>query len=195
LGFALSLFFAVSAQGADKKPAMSEEMQAMMAKAKEAGTPGAEHAILKPLEGSWNVTGRSWMKPTEKKPTMSSGTSTLSWVMGGRFLKQEYKGDMMGQPFEGLGYMGYDKVKKEYVSVWMDSMATGLFEGSGSYDATTKTVGETGNFSCPVTGDKDMWYRSDWKMVDNDTNVFTMYMKDPNGKEFKSMELTYKRAK
>jgi ABC-type transport system substrate-binding protein len=194
VGLAVSLLLVASAQTAEKKPQMSEEMQAQMAKAKEAGTPGAEHAVLKPLEGNWTVTSRSWMKPGEK-PQQSSGTSSMSWVLGGRFLKQDYKGEWMGQPFEGMDYLGYDKIRKEYVSVWLDNMSTGLFQGAGQYDATTKTISQTGTFSCPFTGDKNMWYRSEWKIVKDDMNVFNMYMKDPAGKEYKSMEITYKRAK
>ncbi len=193
-GLLVSLFLVVSAQAGEKKGQMSEEMQAQMAKAKEAGTPGAEHAVLKALEGNWTTSTRSWMKPGEKA-IASSGSSSMGWVVDGRFLKQEFKGDWMGQPFAGLGYLGYDKVKKEYVSVWMDSMSTGMFQGSGQYDAATKTLTEGGTFSCPVTGEKDMWYRSEWKIVTDEKNIFSMYMKDPAGKEFKSMEILYKRAK
>jgi hypothetical protein len=194
LGLAVTFLLAAPVQAADKKAQEAEEMQAMMAKAKEFGTPGAEHEILKPLEGNWTAASRFWMKPGDKEQK-SSGTSSMSWTMGGRFLKQEFKGDWMGQAFEGLGYLGYDKMKKEYVSVWMDNMATGMFQGTGQYDAATKTLTESGNFSCPATGEKDMWFRTEWKIVNNDKNIYSMYMKDPAGKEFKSMEIVYKRAK
>ena len=110
-------------------------------------------------------------------------------------LFRSFKGDWAGQPFEGLGFLGYDKMKKEYVSIWMDNMSTGIFSGSGQYDAATKTITETGTFSCPATGEKNMWYRSEWKFVSNDQNTFSMFMKDKDGKEFKSMEIVYKRAK
>jgi uncharacterized protein DUF1579 len=194
VGLAVSLLLVAPVKAAEKKPQMSESMQAQMAKAKEAGSPGAEHAVLKALEGNWTVASRSWKKPGEK-PEQSSGTSTMGWVLGGRFLKQDYKGDMMGQPFEGLGYLGYDKVRKEYVSTWMDNVSTGIFQGTGQYDAATKTITETGTFSCPFTGEKNMWFRHEWKIIKDDMNVFSMYTKDPAGKEFKSMEITYKRAK
>ena len=40
-----------------------------------------------------------------------------------------------------------------------------------------------------------MWSRLEWKIVDNDTNLYTSYSKGPDGKEFKGMEITYKRVK
>src|SRR4029450_8652344 len=137
MGLAISLLLFAPAHAADKKGPTDEEMKAQMAKAKEGGGRGGS---------------RSWMKPGDK-PQQSSGTSSMAWVLGGRFLQQNFKGTWADQPFEGLGSLGYDKVKKEYVSVWMDSMSTALFQGAGQYDPATKTLSETGTFSCPVTGD------------------------------------------
>lgn len=50
LAFSLSL--GASARAAEKKAEAQAEMEAMMAKAKEAGTPGAGHEVLKPLAGN-----------------------------------------------------------------------------------------------------------------------------------------------
>lgn len=189
----LALFLVLPVHGADKKAA-NEEMEAMMERMKEFGTPGAEHAVLNSLVGNWNATSKHRMKPGDK-PQKSTGTSSNAWVLNGRFLKQEFKGEWNGQPFEGLGYLGYDKMKKEYVSVWMDSMGTGMFRSAGQYNASAKTITDEGTFSCPATGEKDMWFRSVWKIVNDNHLIFDMYMKDPNGKEFKSMEIDYKRVK
>ncbi len=194
VGFAVMVLLVAPTQAAGKKGEMDPEMQAMMAKAKERGTPGADHAVLKPLEGEWTVTIRHWMKPG-KKHEKSIGTSSNSWILDGRFLKQKYKGEWAGQPFEGMGFMGYDNVRKEYVSVWMDSMSTGIMQGSGQYDPTTRTIKSSGTFSCPLTGEKNMWYRDELKIVNDNKVIMNMYVKDPEGKEFRSMELVYKRVK
>ncbi len=193
-GLAVSLLITTITHAADKKDQpMSEEMQAVMAKVQTAATPSAGHEILKGMEGNWDVTARTWMKPGDK-PEPSTGTSAVSWVLDGRFLKQEYKGDFAGQPFNGIGYDGYDNVTKEYVSTWIDSMSTGIVQGSGQYDAATKSIKQNGTFSCPIAG-KKLTYRSELKMVNKDKHIFSMFVNDPNGKEFKSMELTYHRAK
>ena len=67
--------------------------------------------------------------------------------------------------------------------------------GTGKFDAKKNVVHQSGTFACPMTGEKNAWYRSEWQIVDKNTNVFSMYTKAPNGKEFKSMEMTYKRVK
>jgi hypothetical protein len=194
LGLALSLLVLAPLNAADKKADSKAEMEAMMAKAKEAGTPGAGHEVLKTLAGDWTVTSRAWM-PGDKKPQQSAGTSTLAWVLDGRFLRQDFKGNWGGQPFEGLGFLGYDNVKKEYVSTWMDSMSTGIAQAAGQYDAATKTIKDQGSFSCPLTGEKNTPFRAEWKIVDANNMVYNMFAKGPDGKEFQSMELKYKRAK
>lgn len=117
----------------------------------------------------------------------------MEWILGGRFLKQKYKGEWAGEKFEGLGFIGYDKMKKRYVTLWMDNMATGIFQSTGRYDAATQTIKESGHFSCPMTGEKDKWFRAEWKLIDKNKNSYTWFMKDPNGKEFKSMEIVYTR--
>jgi hypothetical protein len=184
----------IAPAGAEEQGGMPEDMAQMMAKAKEAGTPGAGHEVLKSVEGEWNVASRHWMKPGDK-PQESAGTSTITWILGGRYLKQEFKGEMMGRPYEGLGFVGYDNVRKEYASVWMDNMSTGLFRSTGQYDKGSKTIKDEGTFSCPVTGEKNMWFRSEWKIAGKSKHVFSMFMKGPDGNEFKSMELVYTRAK
>jgi len=174
--------------------AMPTDEKTMMMQMQKYGTPGTNHQVLQQAVGKWTHTVRSWMKPGDK-PMESQGTSENTMVLGGRFLQQQAHGSMNGQPFEGLGYTGYDNVRGEYQSMWMDSMGTGMMIGTGSYDPASKTIQESGHFSCPMTGEKAMWYRSEWKIIDNDNQVFSMYGKGPDGKEFKGMEIVYKRVK
>lgn len=190
---ALVFAIAASAQASHKK-AEAAPVDPMMAKMIEVGTPGSEHAALQPLVGKWKVVNRSWMKPGDVAQE-SVGKSRIAWALDGRFLEQRYSGDWAGQKFEGLGYLGYDKMKKQYFSSWMDNMSTGEFEGTGKFDAKKNVVHQSGTFACPMTGDKNTWYRSEWKILDKNTNVFSMFTKAPNGKEFKSMEITYKRVR
>ncbi len=182
-----------TAYSADKS-SMAMDQNAMMAQMQKYGMPGPNHQALMQAAGKWTHTIKSWMKPGDK-PMESKGTSENTMVLGGRFLEQKAHGDMNGMPFEGLGYTGYDNVGGQYQSVWMDNMTTGMMTGSGSADPTTQVIKETGQFSCPITMDKAKWYRSEWKTIDVGTQVYTMYFKDDTGKEFKSMEITYKRAK
>ncbi len=186
----------VTQKGTTQKQGMTEDQKqaAMMAQAKKYGTPGKNHEVLKPFVGKWTYTARSWMKPGDKTQE-SEGTSQNNLVLGGRFLKQEVRGQWNGKPFRGVGYTGYDNVRGEYQSIWMDNMMTGIMRIVGTYDEGSKTIKQSGSFSCPMTGQRDMWFRSEWKASSDSRNTYTAYGKDEKGKEFKSMEITYKRAK
>jgi hypothetical protein len=42
---------------------------------------------------------------------------------------------MMGQQMTAVSIMGYDKLKDEYISLWMDSMSTGWSSSHGKKGA------------------------------------------------------------
>ncbi len=170
-------------------PGMDE---AMMAKMKEYSTPNENHKVLDHFVGSWEYSLKWWMSP-DAPAEESTGANEVKSILGGRFIEQITTGTMMKQPFEGRGIIGFDNLKKEYTSIWIDNMATGVMVASASYDLVAKTLTEKGNFSCPFNG--QMPFRAVTKIIDEDTHLYEMYTNDKNGKEFKSMEITYKRKK
>lgn len=185
---ALPAFAADAPQTNDAK--MQDAMKAFM----QYSTPGENHKMLTGLAGKWSYTSKMW-QTSEAKPEESKGTSTMKNVLGGRFLMQEFKGKAMGKPFEGMGFIGYDNLKQAFQSIWMDSMGTGMVQGQGTYDTATKTIKENGEFSCPMTGDKARSYRAEWVFADKAHMNYSMWTKDMDGKEFKSMEIAYNKAK
>ncbi len=166
-------------------PVLAAKMQVLM-------TPNEAHKVLEAFAGKWAYTGKFWMSPEAPAQEMT-GVTENAMDMGGRFLKQTITGPWMGQIFHGLGYTGYDNVKQEYVSVWLDDMGTGIMMVSGQYDAATKTLTQSGANSCPLTGEKARPGRSTWAVNDTDRNTYTSYTLGPDGKEFKSMEIVYAR--
>ena len=173
---------------------MSPEMQAKMAEMEKYTTPNENHKQLETFIGNWKVSMQCWMTG-DAKPEMSEGTSSIRWIMGGRFFQEDFKGMSMGKPFEGMGIVGYDTIRGEYTSTWLDNMATGIMVGSGQYDAATNTFNENSTMSCPLTMEKHRSMRSVIQSVDADHVTREMYMKDKDGKEFKMMELHYERVK
>jgi hypothetical protein len=169
--------------------AMDPAMKAWM----DAATPGAAHQHLADMVGEWDTLVKSWMDPLAP-PMESKGTSDMSMVLGGRYLLQQFHGEMMGQPFEGMGYTGYDNVQKKYVATWMDNMSTGIMTSVGTEDAETKKVTYIGKMWDAVTG-TEMTVEEVVYMVAPDHHVFEMYMPGPDGKQMKSMEIHYTRAK
>ena len=181
------VLFAAPEKMSPEKQAEMEKMQALMA-------PGAAHKPLEAFVGNWNYTSKFWMS-AESQPEETTGVAEHTMIYGGRFLKQDVKGTWMGQPFEGMGLTGYDNIRGQYQTLWVDSMATGMMWVSGQYDAATRTLNQSGANSCPLTGEKNRPGHSEWKVTDNDHNTYTAYLAEPDGKEFKAMEIAYERVK
>jgi len=177
-----------------EEPKMDPKKMEMMKAWKEASTPGPEHTLLKGLAGKWKVTTQSWESETAK-PEKTTGTSTFKPLLGGRFVQQDFKGKMMGMPYEGTGNMGFNNVSKKFESTWQDSMSTELMTFEGTMDDSSKTIASSGEFECPIKKTTQKM-RSEMKIIDKDTMTFALYMPDlETGKEFKGMEQTYKRMK
>ncbi|MDY0039439.1 MAG: DUF1579 domain-containing protein [Desulforhabdus sp.] len=166
------------------------DMQAMMEVYQKLATPGAPHKSLGKMAGSWNVECKSWMEPG-KPPMESTGTSEQKMIFGGRYLQQEFTGDMMGSPFTGMGIVGYDNHTKKFVSTWIDSMSTGIYFFEGSAGENDKIIIQESSYDDPIMGPTK--YRSVSRIVDDNTLTFEMYSIDKSGKEAKMMEMTYKR--
>jgi hypothetical protein len=166
------------------------DMQEMMEVYKKLAILGAPHKLLSSMAGSWNAKVKSWMEP-DQPPMESNGASEDKMVLGGRFLQQEFTGDMMGTPFTGIGFTGFDNHIRKYVSTWMDSMGTGILFFEGTAGADGKTITQESSYDDPIKG--PMKWRSVIKFLDEDTHLFEMYRIDRSGKEEKMMEITYTR--
>ncbi len=198
LAAAMALAASLGAQDKDKakKPAAKHnppDEKAMMEAWQKASTPGEMHKKLDAMVGSFDADVRMWMDPS-KPPEDSKGSSVNTWVLGNRYVEQKYEGTMMGQPFNGLGYTGYDNVQKKYVSVWMDTGATGIMTMNPTFDASGKKMTSKSTVYDPMTG-KPSTMESKVTFADNDHHAFEMWGKTPAGKSFKMMEITYTRKK
>ena len=190
---ALVLSVSSSFAGEEGMP-MDTEKAAKMAEMQKYMMPNENHKALEPLAGTWKAQVKWWMS-AEGKPEASQGTSENRWIMGGRFLEQDYKGESMGKPFEGMGITGYDTIRGEYTSIWLDSMATGIMVATAQFDPASQTLNQNGTMSCPLTMEKNRPIRTIWKITDADHNIYESYMNDKDGKEFKTLEISYERAK
>ena len=121
----------------DKKSEKQMDPQAMMELYKTLATPGEPHKQLANLAGSWTTKTKSWMEPG-KPPMESTGSAEMKTLLDGRFLQQEFTGEMMGQPFSGMGIEAYDNLRKKYVSVWIDTMGTGIFMMVGAFARSSR---------------------------------------------------------
>jgi hypothetical protein len=175
-----------------KKAPTAEEKAAWEAMVK-AGTPGDAHKKLSDMVGDFDVTVKSYMQPGAP-PQVSTGTSKNSWALGGRWVEEHFNGTFMGMPFSGIGYTGYDNVKKQYVGTWMDTMSTSMMTSTGTADASGKSYEFTSSMDDPVTG-KTMPMKEKVTVTDKDNHTMEMWSPGPDGKMYKMMEITYTRKK
>lgn len=175
-------------------PALAQEMdmQAAMEKWVKMATPGAPHEYLAKLAGSWDAKVKMWMDPAAP-PEESAGTSENTMALDGRWLEQHYTGTMMGQPFHGIGFTGYDNYKQQYVSTWMDTASTSVMIMTGATDASGLMT-TTGSMDDCITGAVTQM-KSTLTIVDKDHHKMEMWASGPDGKMFKNMEIEYSRKK
>ena len=174
----------------EKHSEKAADMQAMMEAYKKLAMPGEPHKLFSSLAGSWTTQAKEWMEPG-KPPKESTGTAEMKMLMGGRFLQQEFSGNMMGHPYSGMGIDGYDNIRKKYVTIWIDTMGTGIFLMEGTASPDGKTITLTGQHEDPSGG--HMTHRAVWTIIDNNKQTFVMYGAHHGGEEHKMMEITYTR--
>jgi hypothetical protein len=176
---------AASAGGMDVK--MMEEMM-------KAGAPGPQHEQLKKLTGTFSA--KCTMKMAPDAPDMSSkGELKSEMILGGRIQSSTYAGDMMGQPFKGLCFVGFDNTKQKWFTIWMDDMSTMAMYTEGTGSADHKTVTYTGEMPCPANGGKMTPFRQVVTIKSDDSYTVEMFSKDDKGKEFRGMLLEYTRVR
>jgi len=188
---ALSLLVpAAEAKKKDESAMMDEAMQEMIKR----GAPSENHKVLSALVGNWDATVKFWMESGEKAEQSKASVSN-ELINDGRFLKQSYNGDWNGAPYIATGFTGYDNIREEYENIWLDNFSTGMMKATGQYDSKSNTLAFSCNYSCIMTGEKNKWSRSEWTILGDDKNIYKSFSKDPEGKEFLAMEITYTRAK
>jgi len=182
---------AAPAAGATATPEEQKMMDAMM----KAGTPGKPHQELAKQAGSWDLAVKAWMKPGAP-PQESKGTAERTMILGGRVLSEKVTGDPMGGmgPFEGFGLSGFDNVSGKYWGTWTDNMGTGVMMSTGTCSEKTSTCTFKGSYMDPMTKKaKQTRMVEHWDGADK--AVVSFYESGKDGKEARTMEITYTRKK
>jgi hypothetical protein len=154
-----------------------------VALAQEPPKPGPEHAVLKKMEGNWDLV----MKFGDSE---SKGTVVYKMEVGGLWLTGALESELFGAKFSGRSIDGYDLAKKKFVGVWVDNMITAPMTFEGTYDADKKALTMTGEG--PGMDGKPAKYRSVSTFTNDDTIDFAMFIGDAKEPTF---TIVYKRKK
>lgn len=156
-------------------------------------TPGDVHKMIESWDGTWADQVSSWYSPGAP-PEISKSTAINKTIMGGRYQVTNHTGNMMGQPFEGMGTLAYDNAKKVFISTWIDNMGTGMIKMEGPWDDASKSMTLTGKCVDPGSGTgREMNLKEVFKIIDDKNQLMEMYGPGPDGKEFKMMEIKLSR--
>jgi hypothetical protein len=147
--------------------------------------PGPEHAKMLKTVGTWDCECKCWMMPGAE-PTVSKAKAVRTEVLGGRYVREEVEGEMMGQQFNGIGYFAYNNATKKHEIAWLDSGGTGIMFMTGDGKEFK------GSFYGP--GGIEVKSRMVVNQTSDDKAVMEMYNNMGMG-ERKCMEMTYTRAK
>ena len=153
--------------------------------------PGPEHKLLDSMAGHWDTLTRYWPAPGSES-VEAKGTSQRKWVLGGRFLMEEIDGGNLVLPFRGLGFYGYDAFEQKHTSAWMDTMNTSILINLGTFDKANNVVNFTGTYKDPWTGARKP-ERGVTRFLGKDKHVLEIHVTEPNGREFKMLEILYTR--
>ena len=195
LGAGFSLGSLVSTSQADDH---EMDMQAIMQKWADYGTPGPEHKKLLESVGTWNIATKRWDYPGAEV-VVGTATSVVVPALDGRFVSERFTSSMdMGagpMDFEGHCLTGYDNLQHKVVYAWADSMGTGIMTGAGTYDATGKVLTTICDNAPDAVEGKFVKMKGVTREISKDEHLFEMFAQNPDGSWWKNMEMTYTRAK
>lgn len=86
--------------------------------------PIEDHRYLQPLVGEWHGEGVARILPSHSFEKIRCRLR-VSWVLGARFLRQSVKCVGDDYKFEGIGFLGFDRLAGRYTGTSIDGSDTG----------------------------------------------------------------------
>ena len=190
---ACALALPASAQDPDTKGRAPGAVQQTVPDWVRRGIPGAGHAALAPLVGTWRVhksiygtMGRSPDLP----PIVSDDVITKrEWVADGHYIQDTTEGVVDGQPYWRRGWLGYSNMDRRHEWVTIDPLNTTMMSYLGKPGSGEKLPIEmTGVFTdqgvvSERTVGKRVGQRTVIRMENDDRHVFELYFTPPGERE------------
>lgn len=155
--------------------------------------PGPSHKLLDIFVGEWDTRISFWSAP-KADPQISRGTSSIRWIVGNRFLQEDFRGRVVDEDLQGLGLMGFDNGSRQFKTVWIDSLNTALAVSYGRYVPDRNLFEMSSEVYDPLIGGTKT-VRSAITIISPDKYSFSMIDTAPSGEDFTSMEILYTRKR
>lgn len=169
-------------------PTYQSDME-MMARA---GTPGMPHRFLGFFVGEWDVAVT--LSRPGSSPIQLTATAEFDWVLDGRFLQENIRGEFMGSPVAMLNYLGYDNFKERYTIARLGSNSTAIATALGYQSIDANEIVFFGTVDEPHLNLHDRTTKTIYRSLGKDRfviEIHDLHIPDP-GTKMMSMVYTRK---
>lgn len=181
----------VSDEKPKQDPSDMAKMMEAFQKAQKYINPGDNHKLLNKFIGEWKTESRFFMgsQPTPAEP----GEATTKWLIDGRWIVTESKGQLMGKPSEMYTTMGYDNFKMSFVATTVSNWDTAMNRAEGDMDPGGKALLMYGTIDEYLTGEHDKMVKLVYRFISDDKIVMEIHDLPIGEKNTKVVEITYTR--
>jgi hypothetical protein len=143
------------------------------------------HRDLFGMAGRWEGPTRTWLDPSAA-PSESVTSARVEVILGGRFVRVDYQGMIMGKPHAGEVLIGYEPAESRFTAVWIDSfhMSPGIMVSTGqrSPDGVIAVLGS-------YAGEGQRWgWRTTLRLESDDRLHIDAFNISPEGREDPAIE-------
>ena len=157
-------------------------------------SPDEAHMRLARLAGGWKGLARTFIEPG-KPPLEAAWEGRMAPVLGGRFLRFEYRSELFGAPLAGELLVAYESGEGLWRTSWVDSFHTGtaILVSVGDGAPTAQPVSVRGSyFAAP--GHPHWGWRTEFHDGEAGSITLRMYNISPEGQEYLGVEVVLKGA-
>ena len=166
------------------------------------GIPGAGHAALAPLVGTWRVElsvhGTMGRSPDLPPIVSHDIRTTRVWIADVQFIEDTTEGTVDGQPYWRRGWLGYSNLDRRYEWVTVAPRVPMMIYLGKPGSGPQMPIELTGVFTDQglvneQTVGKPVVQRTVIRIESNYRHIFELYFAPPGGKEQLALRLVYAR--